>query len=109
MITVDVNPQAFLAAGVKSMKEAAVLAIVGRSGLSGVKLEDIQGGTRLSSGVIHHSLQQLMRKGLIVNCGIDRKQGRPHRYTVMPAGQEVLNKAIMAVQYPDRLQTPLPL
>ncbi len=109
MITVDCNPAAFLSAGILSVKSATVLAIVGRAGISGASVKDLAAGGKIPTSTVHSCTQLLAKMGMVHNCGIDRKQGCPHRYAVTPKGQEVLNKAIMAIQHPDRLQAPLSL
>lgn len=108
MITIDSNPGAFIAAGMRRLTDAHVLAIIGRSAGAGIRIQDIARG--MSKGT--HSIAAICERlaaSDFVHAERDGKQGRPNRYFLQPLGRALLDRAIIVVDHSIVSQPSLPL
>lgn len=80
----------FYRAGMRELSDAAMLEILGRAGTAGIIVPDMADALQIGGHVARGGLRRLASAGFCMEPACDTRRGRPHRYTILPAGLALL-------------------
>lgn len=98
------DPNTFLQAGFRSLRDCAVLVHLGRCGLNGCTVEGMAAAVRAPYNTIYASLQDLAAEGWLLRYGRANSRGRKALYVVTKKGWALLTTPPELEMFPDALR-----